>query len=130
MTREEFLRRSKVEYSDWFGTGDSLLDFSAAEKARGKQALNVYVSEYMLLIDFGDVFMCNGYDGNEYRQTFIFEKLPVADLAIPGNEVIVDGKYYTIPAEIAQELSRISIERYNLREENKRLKEKVEIQKG
>lgn len=74
MTRKQFLKRPTQNYSDWFGGGNSTDDFNSAEKGQGKKCTHVYICEDMLLLEFDDCFVANGYDGNEYMQSFKFPK--------------------------------------------------------
>jgi hypothetical protein len=72
MKRADFLKQKGTTYSNWFGEGDLINDLQSAEIDKKKKAKRVFRDGFMILIDFGDSFVCKGYDGNEYRHCFIF----------------------------------------------------------
>jgi len=75
MRAEEFLAMPPIRYSDWFGGGDSHQDYRDAV-GDGRPPDEVLIERNMLLLIWPDKIVCTGYDGNEYQQSFEFQRQP------------------------------------------------------
>ena len=66
------------EYWDWFGSGSTEEDIREAVKAHGKP-LRVFLQEdgFMAALVYEGKVVCVGYDGNEYRHTFIMNEVGI-----------------------------------------------------
>lgn len=73
MTTEEFLALPNNKYSDWFGDGDGHSDYRDAVQD-GPAPSEVLRSGDMLCLIWTNKVIVTGYDGNEYHQTFEFNR--------------------------------------------------------
>jgi hypothetical protein len=73
MTPEEFLRAPTNTYSDWFGEGDGHSDYRKTV-GEGQPPIEVLRDGDMLCLVWADRVVVTGYDGNEYHQTFEFDR--------------------------------------------------------